>query len=350
MTVVFDATNSLATRFGLVNFRGALALLGLPVIGGLLLAGLTFDVLPEATIATGGALAVGFGAAQTFSRWRPAPMLAAAFGMAFSAFVGSLSGHEFTVFLIASIVWAALCAVFAAIELGAWWILLQCAIALFVAGSYPATVSGAVERGALTLFGGLLQAGFIMLCWRLGGAQLKATAHHSVVRVRRGLHLARGGRLPTARHAVRASLAVGITTLLVHWLQMPHGYWAPMTALIVLKPKLQDTRNRGVMRLSGTVIGGAVAGLAGFFITSSAVLLACLMVSTWLSFALQKSQYVAFTISITATVVLLLALNHDPELETAFYRLLATMLGGGIALLMASLANTVLPGKRRAQK
>ena len=329
------------------NFNGRQALLCLPAFALILIYGLLSGKMLEATVAAGGSLSVGFGAVQAFSRWRSAPMLAAAIGMSISAFVGSLAGNDLAILLAVSFVWAGLCALLSSIDKGAWWILLQWAIALFVAGNYPETIDGAAHRAMLVLAGGALQCVLVLAGWYLTGPPAMATAHHGVVRIRRALALAVQGRLPALRHTVRAAISVVLATAVVHIFAVPHGYWAPMTALIVLKANLQETRSRGLMRLSGTIGGGAIASLVGVFVSSDAVTLLAALACAWLAFALQKSHYTLFTFAVTATIVFMLALDHDPEIETAWYRLLATLIGGGIALLAAYLANIVFADRQR---
>lgn len=55
------------------------------------------------------------------------------------------------------------------------------------------------------------------------------------------------------------------------------------------------------------------------------------------AFALQKAHYAIFTAAITATVVLLVSLGETSPLVNAEHRLLATLIGGVLALAVALL-------------
>jgi uncharacterized membrane protein YccC len=322
-----------------VRFDGWTALLCLPALGSILAYGTLSGNSAAASIVGGGALAVGFGSVHAFNGWRPAAMVLAALGMSLSAFVGSTAGNDEIGFIAICALWATACAIFASIEFGAWWIVLQWSIALFVAGYYPSDPVDALERAGLVLAGGLFQIACVTAGWRVFGVARQNVAHHSLRRIRKSLQLVRQGKMPTVRHAARTAISVGLAAGIVHWLALPNGYWAPMTAMLVLKPKLRATRTRGLERISGTVAGAGLASLISLLAPSGIVLLTLTMAAAWTAYALQRSQYILFTMAITATIVLVLALNHAPEISTAWNRLLATLLGGGLALCIAFLTN-----------
>jgi hypothetical protein len=334
---MIDAT---LRRLRSVQFEGKAALLCLPALALTMGYGLFTGDHVASSVAVGGALAVGFGSVHAFTRWRWATMVLAAAGMSISTFVGSIAGNDEIAFMAVAAAWAAACAIFASIEFGAWWIVLQWSVALFVAGYYPADLIGAGERAALVLAGGVLQIACVTIGWRLEGGAPPAAAHHSLRRVRKTLRLVRKGKLPTLRHAVRAGASVALASAIVHWLALPNGYWAPMTALLVLKPQLRATRTRGLERLVGTLAGAGVAGLISLAAPSGAALLVLTLAAAWFAYGLQRSDYVVFTVAITATIVFVLAVDHTSELLTAWHRLLATILGGVLALSVAHFTNS----------
>lgn len=137
-------------------------------------------------------------------------------------------------------------------------------------------------------------------------------------------------------HTVRASLCVTGSILLITPLHLANGYWAPMTALIVLKPRLHETRARGLARLGGTIGGCVIATLFALACHSQPVLLlAGMSVSAGAAFALQKAHYASLTACITATVVLLVSLGETSPLANSEHRIVATLIGGILALFVA---------------
>ena len=110
-----------------------------------------------------------------------------------------------------------------------------------------------------------------------------------------------------------------------------------MTAMLVLKPGLSETHTRGFARLGGTLAGCIAATVFEFCVAGSqAWLLAGIALSASASFALQKAHYAILSSVITATVVLLLVFARTGGvIANAEHRLIATLLGGCVALVGA---------------
>lgn len=311
------------------------AWLCVPGMALILLTGLLSGEMVAATIAAGGALSVGFGAFKRFERSTVAPMALAAAGMAVATYIGSLAGHSDVASLVLVVGAAAACALLATIEINAWWIVLQWAIALMAAGAFPGDAESAAIRAGLVLAGGCLQVAVVALAHHLRPTLHDTSRMDDVWRLRKSWDLARHGRLPTLHHGLRTAIAVGLTMAIAQTWGEPHGYWAPITALLVLRPKLSDTRHRDWQRLLGTVIGSVLASLVAFLPLPLGVLALLTLVLAWLSWAYQGASYVVFTAFITAATVLLIALNQVSEVQSAVERVLATVIGGTIALGVA---------------
>lgn len=312
-------------------------LICLPAIAALLAIGIASGHTGGALVAGSGAISVGFGTFQRFTDSKSAPMLLAALGMASSAVCGSLLGEIWPVLVLAAAMWAAVCAWALAFGMGAWWIALQWAIALFVAGAYPSGLHGALLRASLVLAGGALQFASVVLFWRCQSRERAGRA----ARMRTYLRFGRrqlAESVAFVGFALRAAAAVAICVTLSRTLEMPNGYWAPMTALLVIRPTLRETVSRGVARGLGTLIGAGVATLVAAALRPGAYLTAALVVLfAWGAYAMRRVHYAALTTCITACIVFLLALFGLPELANAAHRIVATLLGGVMALLLASL-------------
>lgn len=314
--------------------RGGLTCL--PALAVLLASGIASGHTGVAVVAASGAFSVGFGSFQRFTRNKAAPMILAAAGMASSAVFGSVLGELWPALVVAAAVWAGVCGWALTFGLGLWWITLQWAIALFVAGAYPAGPEGALARASLVLAGGALQFVVIVTVWRLGRRE---PSSHSL-RVRTYLRYARA-HLAASRSmigfALRAAGAVAACVALSRALHMPNGYWAPMTALLVIRPTLAETVSRGLARGGGTLIGAGVATLAAAVLRPGPYLTAVLVVVfAWGAYATRRLHYAALTTCITACIVFLLALVGLPEPVNAAHRIVATLVGGAIALAFAA--------------
>lgn len=317
-------------------FHGREAALCAPAMPVLMVIGMWADRPVDGAIAAGAAFSVGFGAARELRGRRWWAMIAAMPGMAAAAFIGCLLGRDMPIFILVAAIASALCAATALKDEDAWWVILQVVIAYLVAGSYPGTIGAAVHRSLVVLMGGAVQIGIVMALARLFPAAAAPVIIPMSSPHETGLLRA---------HMLRAAICVAASLVLALRLDLTNIYWAAMTALIVLKPRLHETSMRGLARLTGTLAGCALATLFAHICRAAPSLLILGMTgAATASFALQKAHYASLTAAITATVVLLLTLGHSSALANAEHRVVATLLGGMIALCIA----WVIPHKATA--
>ncbi|RKT16720.1 putative membrane protein YccC [Streptomyces sp. 1114.5] len=143
------------------------------------------------------------------------------------------------------------------------------------------------------------------------------------------------------QHAVRLAAVVTVSYLLARLAGFHHGYWAPMTAAMVMRPDFAQTYSRGVARLAGTVVGVAVSTLVVQLAHPGEWVLAALAVvcigGAYLAF---RTGYALTTVGISTYVVFLLGLQAGNPLVTAFERVGLTLLGGTVALVTYALFPT----------
>lgn len=165
---------------------------------------------------------------------------------------------------------------------------------------------------------------------RPGRTTVRPPTHDLLVTLRANL----GTSSEAGRHALRLAAVTGLAAMIAQAAGLPHGYWAALTVLIVLRPDYSSTLYRGVQRASGTVLGvglGLATVLLGHF--GSAALLAGVAASLFAAYALLTVNYLFFAVFLTDFVVVLLALLGLPADQTAPDRLIGTGLGTGLALL-----------------
>jgi uncharacterized membrane protein YccC len=142
------------------------------------------------------------------------------------------------------------------------------------------------------------------------------------------------------RHSLRLGSALALATALYRLAPLPfnHGYWIPITTLLVLRPDFSTTFTRGTARLVGTVLGAALATLLIRLVApASAALVALDILMAYLAYSVLLLNYALFSACITVETVLLLTLANDAPQATAFDRVLATLAGGALALLIYAL-------------
>jgi uncharacterized membrane protein YccC len=138
---------------------------------------------------------------------------------------------------------------------------------------------------------------------------------------------------PGLCYALAAGAMTSLAILIERLLALPNGYWAPMTALIILKPEVRATFVRTTQRTAGTLVGGAAAVLIAAFMHPTETTLALLVVPlAWCAYAAQRVNYAIFSLCITAAVVFLLSMTGLPEPEVALRRILATVIGAALAV------------------
>ena len=81
------------------------------------------------------------------------------------------------------------------------------------------------------------------------------------------------------RQALRVSVVCGAGILIAASMHLHHGYWIPMTSVIVMRPHLAATWTRSLERTLGSAAGGALAAVLIFFVRSK-LTLALLLFST----------------------------------------------------------------------
>ena len=136
------------------------------------------------------------------------------------------------------------------------------------------------------------------------------------------------------RHALRLAGVAGVAEVIAQAASLPHGYWATLTVLIVLRPDYGSTLQRGLQRAAGTVLGAGL-GVATVLLAhlGSDVLLIGIGVSLFAAYAVFPVNYLFFAVFLTDFVVVLLALAGLPADQTALDRLIGTGVGAGLAFV-----------------
>ena len=292
-------------------------------------------------VAASGALTCGFGAFQQLSSLRALPMILAAGGVAAATLAGSALGSHAWAFALALALLSGFCGLATTLGAGAWWTVLQWVIALLVAGSRPSSVLASFGRAALVLAGSALQVLIVSGAWKLRlepQAAVQPLPHAPLRTAGRLLRRHCTLKAPTGRYALVLALSMALLDLIARRLSLPNGYWAPMTLLILLKPAFRDTFTRGVQRILGTLGGAGAATLIAALLRPSEAFTAALCVGLAFGcFTLLRLNYLAYSLCITAYIAFMLTLAGTPEPVVAADRVIGTVAGGVVAVIVHSL-------------
>ncbi|MGS2588723.1 FUSC family protein [Streptomyces hebeiensis] len=143
---------------------------------------------------------------------------------------------------------------------------------------------------------------------------------------------------PIRRHAVRVSAVTSAGYVLASALPLGHGYWAPMTAVMTMRPDFGQTYGRAVARFVATLVGVAVAtGIVWLAHPGDVVLAVLAVVSAGLMYLVLRTGYALGQVFVTGYVVFLLGVAGTGVTQTVRERVLLTLLGGLLAMIAYAL-------------
>jgi uncharacterized membrane protein YccC len=151
------------------------------------------------------------------------------------------------------------------------------------------------------------------------------------------------------RHAVRMAVCLSAALWISRLLHLPHGYWLPMTAAIVLRPDFAATFNFGLLRVLGTVVGLVVTTVLLYVTPDSPWAHLAVMAVLCMAFRyLATAHYGIAVAALTGTVVILLSFEGVNSGAAVSDRVINTALGCGMALLAYVAWPTWERGRARA--
>ncbi|MET9320890.1 FUSC family protein [Streptomyces sp. NPDC003038] len=136
------------------------------------------------------------------------------------------------------------------------------------------------------------------------------------------------------RHALRVTAVACAGYLIGHALPLGHAYWAPMAAVMVMRPDFTQTYSRAVARFGGTLVGvGVATGIVqlarpGMYLSGFLA-----VVSAGLMYVLMRTGYAVAQLFVSAYVVFLLGMGGVRWEQTAPDRVALTLVGGVLAMI-----------------
>lgn len=296
----------------------------------------------EASIAAGSAFTVGFGAFNALSRAPVLSMALTSLLIASATLIGSLCGLTLTSLFLGSLGVALLAGMLFAAGKDVSWVGQQSATFFVVAAAFPLGTKYALARSALVLAGGATQVALYMSFWLVKGAggfdtsveQWKRGARRRSQQIKRAAYF----RSPPVQNGIRLAIAICAATFMYRQFGIRHGYWIPMTALLVLRPYWSVTRSRGLSRMGGTLLGAGIASLLVLVVSDNPLILLLLTITFALGcFCVQQVNYTLFCCVLTFYVVFLLASDNVIAHRAILLRLFCTLIGGCTSLLIDGL-------------
>lgn len=136
------------------------------------------------------------------------------------------------------------------------------------------------------------------------------------------------------RHAVRAAVLVAGSDLVLRLAGVDHGYWVPLTIMVVLRPDFATTFQRATMRVGGTIVGLVLAtGLVHFVPGGQWYAVALIALFFFVMRLAGPGNLAIGAAALSALVVVLLSLAGVAPHRTIDRRAVDTLIGGGLALV-----------------
>ena len=151
------------------------------------------------------------------------------------------------------------------------------------------------------------------------------------------------------RHALRTAVCLSAALWISRELKLPHGYWLPMTAAIVLRPDFAATFTFGLLRVVGTVLGLILTTALLYITPEQPWAHLALMAVLCMAFRyLATAHYGIAVAALTGAVVILLSFEGVNSGAAVMDRVINTALGCGMALLAYVAWPTWERGRARA--
>jgi len=146
---------------------------------------------------------------------------------------------------------------------------------------------------------------------------------------------------PVILFAVIRAVAVSAAVAIAFGLQLPNAYWMPVAAIIAMKPDLQQSTFVAEQRVAGTIIGAAVAALVLLAVGNKTALEVIIVVLFALAGSIRTVSYTWYTAAVAGAVLIAMDVPHPTNFSAEGRRILFTLAGVGIAVIVMFLADRI---------
>ncbi len=144
---------------------------------------------------------------------------------------------------------------------------------------------------------------------------------------------------PMILFAVIRAVAVSIAVAIAFGLQLPNAYWMPIAVIIAMKPDLQQSTFAAVQRVAGTALGAAVAALVLLAVHNKTALEVIIVVLFAVAASIRFVNFAWYTAALAAGLLIAMDVPHPSNFAGEGRRILFTLAGVGIAVIVMFLAD-----------
>jgi len=129
------------------------------------------------------------------------------------------------------------------------------------------------------------------------------------------------------RYALRVALLLCLGVFVFKYFKIDHGYWIPLTMIIVIQPYYGATRKKGIERIIGTSAGIVLGGLIMLLPLPHEAFVGLLVVVSFFVAYFLRNNYKVGVFFVTIMMVILMQITEQGSLELIGWRVLSTMIG-----------------------
>ena len=136
------------------------------------------------------------------------------------------------------------------------------------------------------------------------------------------------------RHAIRIGITAAMAVLLSNLLDMPRGFWMPLTVIVIMAPDFGGSfLVRSLQRGVGTILGGIFAALLLGSIQNEAMIFVFLLLFAFLAISLLTINYTLFVFFLTPLIITMYSISESGGYLISYDRILDTLAGIALTLL-----------------
>jgi hypothetical protein len=194
--------------------------------------------------------------------------------------------------------------------------------------------SGWWEQALAWLVGSALWIAFTLVVWLIRGQQSQAS---HVPEIPGDMTVTKLTRQVVLFTLIRA-FAVGIAVAIAFGLHLPDADWMPVATLVAMKASLEQAALVAVQRLAGALIGAVVATIFLLGVDNKHLLEVMIVLLGAFAASFRAVNYAIYCAGVAGAVLVGMDLPHPTNLTAETHRVLFTLAGVGIALVVMLLA------------
>jgi hypothetical protein len=152
---------------------------------------------------------------------------------------------------------------------------------------------------------------------------------------------------PVVAFSVIRALALSVSVAIAFGFHVPNADWMPVATLVAMKSNLQQSAFVAEQRLSGAILGAAVAALFLLTVHNKHALEVVIVLLAAVAVSIRTVNYAFYCAAIASSVLIAMDLAHPTNFASEGRRVLFTLAGVGIGVAVTLL--TTLLQKRRAK-